>query len=152
MFVIVEACGRGGKIQVRANNYQSPNWKEDWNAGEEGSHPPVGQDFPPWGKFGWKTGAGKRVVERVARESKLRSPPSRQDPFLLLFCSAAPLSFFLRPFLLHFSPPSLLACTVKAAARRKEDGIGMGGRGRGNEVGSEENRKSLAIERRVAPG
>lgn len=107
--------------------------------------------LPSVGKVWLENGGGEKSRRKSCEGIEITfttfTAGSFSTPFL--FRSS---SFFLRPFLLHFSPPSLLACTVKAAARRKEDGIGMGGRGKGNEVGSEENRKSLAIERRVAPG
>lgn len=97
---------------------------------------PVSKTFLRGGEKVW-SGGEKSWSQRVARESKLRSPPRQ-----ILFCTPTflQLLLFLRPFVLHFSPPSFLACTVKA---RKEPKKGRWDwNGMGNEVGSEENRKS----------
>lgn len=114
-FVIVKCAvvvvGPGTDKQLPVPQFRGLEWR-----GGGGSHPPVGQflRLPFVGKVWLESGGGEKSrFQRVAGESKLRSPPRQ----ILFYYDVPQLLFFLRPFVLHFSAPSFLQ-----RARRKQHG------------------------------
>lgn len=125
-FVIVKCAvvvvGPGTDKQLPVPQFRGLEWR-----GGGGSHPPVGQFLRLLfvGKVWLESGGGEKSrFQRIGCGGIEITFTTSADPFLLrrsaapLFSSAIRSSFFPA----EFSP----ACTVKAA-RRKEDGIGMGG-------------------------